>query len=70
MVLALTRQFAKNHPNHAQLIDIYILAARALAKSGAADKAQQLLQQLLARYPDHTKTAQIRHTLNLLQNQE
>lgn len=69
-VLALTRQFAKNHPNHAQLIDIYILAARALAKSGAADKAQQLLQQLLARYPDHAKTAQIRHTLNLLQNQE
>ena len=66
-VLAITRQFAKNHPEHPQLIDNYILAARALAKSGAVDKAQQLLQQMLARFPDHTKTAQIRHTLKLLQ---
>ena len=66
-VLAITRQFAKNHPDHPQLIDNYILAARALAKSGAEDKAQQLLQQMLARFPDHAKTAQIRHTLKLLQ---
>ena len=66
-VLAITRQFAKNHPDHPQLIDNYILAARALAKSGAEDKAQQLLQQMLARFPDHAKAAQIRHTLKLLQ---
>lgn len=66
-VLAVTRQFAKNHPDHPQLIDNYILAARALAKSGAEDKAQQLLQQMLARFPDHAKAAQIRHTLKLLQ---
>ena len=66
-VLAITRQFAKNHPEHPQLIDNYILAARALAKSGAEDKAQQLLQQMLARFPDHAKAAQIRHTLKLLQ---
>ena len=66
-VLAVTRQFAKNHPDHPQLIDNYILAARALAKSGAGDKAQQLLQQMLARFPDHAKAAQIRHTLKLLQ---
>ena len=66
-VLAVTRQFAKNHPEHPQLIDNYILAARALAKSGAEDKAQQLLQQMLARFPDHAKAAQIRHTLKLLQ---
>ena len=66
-VLAITRQFAKNHPEHPQLIDNYILAARALAKSGAVDKAQQLLQQMLARFPDHAKAAQIRHTLRLLQ---
>ena len=66
-VLAITRQFAKNHPEHPQLIDNYILAARALAKIGAVDKAQQLLQQMLTRFPDHTKAAQIRHTLKLLQ---
>ncbi|MFC2279004.1 MAG: tol-pal system YbgF family protein [Cardiobacterium hominis] len=66
-VLAITRQFAKNHPEHPQLIDNYILAARALAKIGAVDKAQQLLQQMLARFPDHAKAAQIRHTLKLLQ---
>ena len=66
-VLAITRQFAKNHPDHPQLIDNYILAARALAKIGAVDKAQQLLQQMLARFPDHAKAAQIRHTLKLLQ---
>lgn len=66
-VLAVTRQFAKNHPEHPQLIDNYILAARALAKIGAVDKAQQLLQQMLARFPDHAKAAQIRHTLKLLQ---
>ena len=66
-VLAVTRQFAKNHPEHPQLIDNYILAARALAKIGAVDKAQQLLQQMLTRFPDHAKAAQIRHTLKLLQ---
>ena len=66
-VLAITRQFAKNHPDHPQLIDNYILAARALAKIGGEDKAQQLLQQMLARFPDHAKAAQIRHTLKLLQ---
>ena len=66
-VLAITRQFAKNHPEHPQLIDNYILAARALAKIGAVDKAQQLLQQMLTRFPDHAKAAQIRHTLKLLQ---
>lgn len=66
-VLAITRQFAKNHPDHPQLIDNYILAARALAKIGGQDKAQQLLQQMLARFPDHAKAAQIRHTLKLLQ---
>ena len=66
-VLAITRQFAKNHPDHPQLIDNYILAARALAKIGAVDKAQQLLQQMLTRFPDHAKAAQIRHTLKLLQ---
>ena len=66
-MLAITRQFAKNHPDHPQLIDNYILAARALAKIGGQDKAQQLLQQMLARFPDHAKAAQIRHTLKLLQ---
>ena len=41
-VLAVTRQFAKNHPEHPQLIDNYILAARALAKIGAVDKPASL----------------------------
>ena len=45
----------------------YFLAARALAKKGESDKAQQLLQQLLKRYPDHAKATQIRRTLELLQ---
>ena len=67
-VLALTRQFAKHHPNHPQLIDNYILAARALAKTGHADKAQQMLTQMLARFGEHEKAGQIRATLKLLQS--
>ena len=67
-VLALTRQFAKHHPNHPQLIDNYLLAARALAKTGHADKAQQMLTQMLARFAAHEKAGQIRATLKLLQS--
>ena len=66
-VLELTRQFAKHHPGHPQLIDNYILAARALAKTGHADKAQQMLTQMLARFGEHEKAGQIRATLKLLQ---
>ena len=67
-VLALTRQFAKHHPNHPQLIDNYLLAARALAKTGHADKAQQMLTQMLARFGEHEKAGQIHATLKLLQS--
>ena len=67
-VLALTRQFAKHHPNHPQLIDNYLLAARALAKTGHTDKAQQMLTQMLARFGAHEKAGQIRATLRLLQS--
>lgn len=67
-VLVLTRQFAKHHPNHPQLIDNYLLAARALAKTGHADKAQQMLTQMLARFGAHEKAGQIRATLKLLQS--
>ncbi len=67
-VLALTRQFAKHHPNHPQLIDNYLLAARALAKTGHTDKAQQMLTQMLARFGAHEKAGQIRATLKLLQS--
>lgn len=66
-VLAITRQFAKNHPTHPQLIDNYLLAARALAKTGHTDKAQQMLTQMLARFAAHPKAGQIRATLKLLQ---
>lgn len=52
-VLALTRNFAKNHPEHPHLADNYYLAALALAHNGQTDKALPILQQLLARYPDH-----------------
>ena len=66
-VLNLTRNFAKHHPAHPQLVENYFLAARALAKKGESAKAQQLLQQLLKRYPDHARATQIRRTLELLQ---
>lgn len=66
-VLAITRHFAKNHPTHPQLIDNYLLAARALAKTGHTDKAQQMLTQMLARFAAHPKAGQIRATLKLLQ---
>ena len=67
-VLVLTRQFAKHHPNHPQLIDNYLLAARALAKTGHTDKAQQMLTQMLARFGAHEKAGQIRAALKLLQS--
>lgn len=52
-VLNLTRHFAQNHPGHADTVSVYLLAARALAKTGHTNKARQLLDQLLARYPAH-----------------
>ena len=69
LVLTLTRGFAQHHPDHPQLIDNYLLAARALAKTDHADRAQQLLTQMLSRFAHHEKAAQIRATLNLLQQQ-
>ena len=69
LVLTLTRGFAQQHPDHPQLIDNYLLAARALAKTGHADRAQQLLTQMLSRFAHHEKAGQIRATLKLLQAQ-
>lgn len=66
-VLTLTRNFAKHHPESPDIVDNYFLAARALSKKGEVLKAQQLLQQLLKRYPEHEKATQIRRTIELLQ---
>ena len=66
-VLNLTRNFAKNHPNHPHLVENYYLAALALAKTGAADKALPLLQQLHTRYPDHPRAAIIAQAIARLQ---
>ncbi|EHM55043.1 DUF4013 domain-containing protein [Cardiobacterium valvarum] len=44
-------------------------AARALDKTGKRDQALHLLAQLINHYPDHPKTAQIRHSYELLQKQ-
>lgn len=65
-VLHLTKNFARNHPNHAHIVDNYFLAARALEKRGNLNTAQQLLAQLLQRYPDHARIGQIRATHDLL----
>lgn len=67
-VLTLTRNFAKNHPEHPHLADNYYLAALALAHNGEADKAKPILQQLLTRYPDHPHSGHIRRTLAQLQS--
>ena len=66
-VLNLTRNFAKNHPNHPHLVENYYLAALALAKTGAVDKALPLLQQLHTRYPDHPRAAIIAQAIARLQ---
>ena len=66
-VLELTRNFAKNHPNHPHLVENYYLAALALAKTGAVDKALPLLQQLHTRYPDHPRAATIEQAIARLQ---
>ena len=67
-VLNLTRNFAKNHPSHPHLVDNYYLAALALAKTGAVDKALPLLQQLHTRYPDHPRAAIIAQAIARLQS--
>ena len=67
-VLALTRNFAKNHPEHPHLADNYYLAALALAHSGQTDKALPILQQLLARYPDHPHSDLFRRATAQLQD--
>ena len=66
-ILNLTRNFAKNHPSHPHLIENYYLAALALAKTGAADKALSLLQQLHTRYPDHPRATTIAQVIAHLQ---
>lgn len=66
--LALTRNFAKNHPDHPHLPDNYYLAALALAHSGEADKALPILQQLHTRYTDHPLAPHIARTLTQLQS--
>ena len=66
-VLNLTRNFAKNHPNHPHLVENYYLAALALAKTGAVDKALPLLQQLHTRYPGHPRAAIIAQAIARLQ---
>ena len=66
-VLNLTRNFAKNHPNHPHLVENYYLAALALAKTGAVDKALPLLQQLHTRYSDHPRAAIIAQAIARLQ---
>ena len=67
-VLALTRHFAKNHPEHPHLADNYYLAALALAHSGRTDKALTILQQLLTRYPDHPHSNLFRRVTAQLQD--
>lgn len=69
-VLAITRNFAKNHPNHPQLVDNYYLAALALAQSGQTDKALPILQQLRARYPNHPHAVQITQAITRLQQND
>ena len=66
-VLELTRNFGKAHPNHPHLVENYYLTALALAKTGAADKALPLLQQLHKRYPDHPRAATIAQAIARLQ---
>lgn len=69
-VLTITRNFAKNHPNHPQLVDNYYLAALALAQSGQIDKALPILQQLHARYPNHPHAVQITQAITRLQQND
>ena len=68
-VLALTRNFAQRHKGHKDILDNYYAAARALDKTGKREQALHLLAQLISHYPDHPKTAQIRHSYELLQKQ-
>ena len=68
-VLALTRNFAQRHKGHKDILENYYFAARALDKTGKRDQALHLLAQLISHYPDHPKTAQIRHSYELLQKQ-
>ena len=69
IVLALTRNFAQRHPGHKHILENYYCAARALDKKGQRDKSLHLLQQLIERYPDHPKIAQVRRSYELLQKQ-
>lgn len=66
LVLHLGKHFARRHPDHPHIIDNYFLVARSLDKQGHSGTALQLLDQLLARYPEHGKTSQIRHTRKLI----
>lgn len=59
--------FAKHFPGHNDIPDVYFLAASTLCEDFKQDrKAKSILEQVLARYPQHPRVADIRGYLNTI----
>lgn len=67
--LAAMDGFAKHFPGHQDVPKLYLLAAKILCETFKQDrKAKGILEQLLARYPQHPLGADIRNYLDTIKN--
>lgn len=66
--LMLIKGFDKRFPGHAEIPAVYLFAAQALSENLHQDAgARQLLNVLLARYPDHPKSVEARQLLTVIE---
>ena len=66
--LLLIKGFDKRFPRHAEIPAVYLFAAQVLSENLHQDAgAQQLLNALLARYPDHPTNVEARQLLTVIE---
>jgi hypothetical protein len=67
--VALLRQFDKRFPGHADTPGVFFLGARLMSEQNRQhDKAARLLRGVLATYPDHPQTEEVRTYLGVLES--
>ncbi|PID66073.1 MAG: hypothetical protein CR975_04830 [Gammaproteobacteria bacterium] len=60
LVLSLVGKFAKQVPEHPDVVANYLLAAKALDKQGQYEKAYRLLGGLIKKYPEHALMIEVK----------
>ena len=67
--LGIMNGFAKNHPEHKDIAQLYFMGAKILCERFKQDrKAKAILHDLLNKYPSHELVTDIRHYLGTIDN--